>query len=83
MSEFKNVINALASKLQQDRVHRKVTSGSEDLEYLMNVRLQQNIIDELVAEGLATYPIASKVASKVAKRYLDGLIDLAIIVDNE
>ena len=77
MSEYKDVLKALATKLQKDRDYKEMSDGREDLDYVMNVRLQQDVIDNIVAEGLAAYPEASLVASKVAKRYLDGLIALA------
>jgi len=77
MSEYKDVVNALATKLQKDRNDVKWEDGSENLNYVMDVRLQQDIIDILVAEKLVSYSDAVDVSSKIATKYLDGIIGLA------
>lgn len=77
MSEYTDVIKALAAKLNKDRNNVEWEDGSENLNYIMDVRLQQDIIDGIVAAGLASFPEAADVASTIATRYLDGLIELA------
>lgn len=77
MSEYKDVIKALASKLQKDRTNTELEDGSENLNYIMDVRLQQDIIDTLVAEKLVSYSDAIDISSKIATKYLDGIIGLA------
>ena len=77
MSEYKNVIKALATKLQKDRNNFEMEDGSENLNYIMDIRLQHDIADVLVAEKLVPYSEAAVVSSKIATRYLDGLIELA------
>jgi hypothetical protein len=79
MSEYKDVVNALATKLQKDRNDIKWEDGSENLNYIMDVRLQQDIVDVLVAEKLVSYSEAVDVSSKIATRYLDGIVGLAKI----
>jgi len=77
MSEYKDVIEALAIKLKKDRANIELEDGSENLNYVMDVRLQQDIIDILVAEKLVSYSDAVDVSSKIATKYLDGIIGLA------
>lgn len=76
MSEYTDVIKALAAKLQKDRVNTEWEDGSENLNYIMDVRLQQDIVDCIVASGMAEWREAVDVASTIATRYLDGLIGL-------
>jgi hypothetical protein len=77
MSEYKDTIKALATKLQKDRNNFEMEDGSENLNYIMDVRLQQDIIDTLVAEKLVSYSDAIDVSSKIATKYLDGIIGLS------
>jgi len=77
MSEYRDVIKALAIKLHKDRNNFEMEDGSENLNYIMDVRLQQDITDVLVAEKLVSYSEAVVVSSKIATRYLDGLIELS------
>lgn len=77
MSEYTDVIKVLAEKLQKDRKSTEFEDGSANLNYIMDARLQQDIVDVIVEAGVADYPKAMDVASVVATRYLDWLIALA------
>lgn len=79
MSEYKDVVNALATKLQKDRNDVKWEDGSENLNYIMDVRLNQDIIDTLTTNTAMSYDEAISIASKITNKYIDGLIGLAKI----
>lgn len=76
MSEYKDVINALSTKLQQDRNTVKFEDGSENLNYIMDARLHQDIVDVFMDKKLVSYSDAVDAASIIATKYLDWLIDL-------
>ena len=76
MSEYSDVLKMLATKLKKDRANIEYTAGSEDLNYVMSVKLQQEISDALVAEGF-DYKDTIIVADRAATKYLDSLIKLA------
>lgn len=76
MGEYKDVIKALANKLQRDRSNTELEDGSENLNYIMEARLQQDIMDELMGFGTAEFPEAVEISSIIATKYMDWLINL-------
>lgn len=78
MSEYKDVITALSTKLKKDRENVEWEDGIENLNYIMDVRLEQEVADAIVDAGMAKFPEALDLASVIATRYLDWLIELGV-----
>lgn len=76
MTESIRLIKELGTKLSNDRSNR-TGNPDGDLDYVMNIRLCQDITDVAHEMGIGQPELMMDLASKAATRYLDGLIELS------